>query len=132
MKLLVCGGRDLSDRTGVFAALDALHAYEPVTLLIEGGARGADSLAGDWAISRGIPRRTFMAEWERHGPAAGPIRNRRMLEEGDPDRVAAFPGGRGTAHMVRIAEEAAVPVERMTPQVPKRTGLFALMGKLGR
>lgn len=33
-----------------------------------------------------------------------------MLQEGKPDLVVAFPGGRGTAHMTRIAQEAGVPV----------------------
>jgi hypothetical protein len=36
------------------------------------------------------------------GPAAGPIRNQRMLDWG-PDLVVAFAGGKGTADMVRRA-----------------------------
>lgn len=45
-----------------------------------------------------------------NGKAAGPIRNQRMLDEGKPDLVVAFPGGRGTADMVRRAKAAGVPV----------------------
>ena len=33
-----------------------------------------------------------------------------MLDEGKPDLVVAFPGGRGTADMIRKAEGAGVPV----------------------
>jgi hypothetical protein len=33
-----------------------------------------------------------------------------MLMEGKPDLVVGFPGGRGTAHMCRIAGEAGVEV----------------------
>jgi hypothetical protein len=51
-----------------------------------------------------------MAEWETLGRKAGPIRNERMLTEGKPDLVVAFPGGRGTAHMTRLAREAGVEV----------------------
>jgi predicted Rossmann-fold nucleotide-binding protein len=40
---------------------------------------------------------------------AGPIRNRLMLDLG-AHAVLAFPGGAGTANMVRIAQEADVPV----------------------
>ena len=33
-----------------------------------------------------------------------------MLDEGKPDLVVAFPGGRGTAHMTRIARGAGIEV----------------------
>lgn len=72
---------------------------------------GADTLAGDWAHGFLIPVRSFPADWEeRHGKRAGPIRNQMMLEEGRPDLVVAFPGGTGTADMVRRAREAGVEV----------------------
>jgi hypothetical protein len=51
-----------------------------------------------------------MADWNTHGRAAGPIRNQRMLDEVKPELVVAFPGGRGTADMVRRAREAGVNV----------------------
>jgi len=53
---------------------------------------------------------TFDAEWHRHGKRAGPIRNQRMLEEGQPDLIVAFPGGHGTADMVRRARQAGIEV----------------------
>ncbi|ATI15672.1 hypothetical protein [Bordetella phage vB_BbrM_PHB04] len=109
MKLLVCGGRDYADREAVFAALDRVHAKRPVTLLIHGAARGADSLADDWARARGVPRDPHPADWATHGRRAGPLRNRKMLEL-KPDGVVAFPGGRGTADMADAARAAGVPV----------------------
>lgn len=127
-RVLVCGGRDFGcpDRRRplppeviargnrevltLFWELDSLDQERRVTRLISGGARGADSLAELWARSRLIPIDLFPANWNRDGKAAGPIRNRRMLEEGRPDLVVAFPGGSGTANMVRIATAAGVPV----------------------
>lgn len=109
MKLLACGGRDYCDRQAAFAALDAVHARRQVTLLIAGGARGADRLAEEWADSRGIPKMILPAEWDKHGKAAGMIRNRQILAL-KPDGVIAFPGGRGTADMVRISKAAGVKV----------------------
>lgn len=79
-------------------------------MIIHGGARGADSLAAYWAAHSGVPFETYQADWKQHGRGAGPIRNKRMLSEGKPDLVVAFPGGSGTAHMVRIAREAGVKV----------------------
>ncbi len=51
------------------------------------------------------------AKWETYGKAAGPIRNREMLLN-LPALVVAFPGGKGTADMVRQAERAGIPVRR--------------------
>jgi UDP-N-acetylmuramoylalanine-D-glutamate ligase len=57
-----------------------------------------------------IPVETYEADWDTHGKAAGPIRNKRMLDEGKPDLVVAFPGGRGTANMISQARKAGVEV----------------------
>ncbi len=110
MRILVCGGRDYADIPALDTALDAIHAQRPVTRLIHGAARGADSLAAAWARSRGIPTLPFPADWNKHGKAAGFLRNATMLREGCPDLVVAFPGGKGTAHMVKLARNAGVTV----------------------
>lgn len=78
--------------------------------IIEGGARGADSAAADFALINCCPIEEYQADWKRHGTSAGPIRNRRMLEEGKPDLVIAFPGGKGTANMIAQARAYKVPV----------------------
>ena len=109
MKMLVCGGREFSNYTELQRILDGLHSLEPVDMLIHGGALGADRLAARWAFSRKVVAVAFPADWEKHGKAAGPMRNQRMLEE-KPDMVVAFPGGRGTADMVRRAKKAGVPI----------------------
>lgn len=113
MILLVTGGRYYGNREAVFSALDRAHAKRPITLLVHGGATGADTLAAEWAAARGVPRRAYSVskfEWMRYGKAAGPMRNGRMLEDAKPDGVVAFPGGHGTADMVRRATEAGLPI----------------------
>lgn len=117
--ILVCGGRAYDDRAIVFATLDRLSEDMGVPFIITGGATGADTAAIDWAWTR-LRRgqcsgsQTFLADWKIHGPAAGPIRNARMLAEGKPDLVVAFPGGRGTANMVAQARAAGVRVLEVT------------------
>ena len=113
MKVLVCGGRDFQDEALLRATLDELHSSYRFKLLITGGARGADALANAWAVHRGIKNIIYVADWVNHGPAAGPIRNKRMLEGSQPDLVVAFPGGAGTTHMIGIAEKAGVDVYRV-------------------
>jgi hypothetical protein len=110
MRVLVCGGRNYTHLGRLYWCLDSLHHERGFTLLIAGGARGADTLAAEWAAARNVPFKIYMAEWKRLGRKAGPIRNERMLNEGKPELVVAFPGGRGTAHMTRIAREAGVEV----------------------
>jgi hypothetical protein len=99
--------------------LDAALRSGPVTI-IQGGARGADKLAREWAEDRGVGCVTFRADWEKHGPSAGPIRNGQMLSEGKPNLVLAFPGGRGTADMVQRAHAASVLVVKYPPSPGQR------------
>jgi UDP-N-acetylmuramoylalanine-D-glutamate ligase len=110
MKVLVCGGRNFNDPITLGSWLGGVHKQRGISLLIEGGAPGADFMARKFAEWQAIPVRTFEADWKRHGRAAGPIRNKQMLEEGKPDLVVAFPGGRGTANMVEQARAAGVEV----------------------
>ncbi len=111
MRVLVCGGRDYRNVSAVRHALEVLHAKRGIVLVIEGGATGADTLAREWAQRRGVEVMTFAADWQA-GRRAGPIRNQRMIDEGKPDGVIAFPGGRGTADMIRRAEAAGLKVWR--------------------
>lgn len=109
MKILVCGGRDFDDYELLYTTLDLITYGQNDVIIIEGDARGADKMAGQWAKERGHRLEVFPAEWGKFGNRAGPIRNQQMLNEG-PDLVIAFPGGRGTAHMVGISKKAGVKV----------------------
>jgi hypothetical protein len=110
LRLLVCGGRNYSNITRVAQTLDRVHRVRGIAVVIHGGARGADAIAGIWAWRKRIEIKAYPADWHTHGRAAGPIRNQRMLDEGRPDMVVAFKGGRGTADMVRRARQACIPV----------------------
>lgn len=126
-RILVCGGRDFSNSKFLFWFMDKLceergwvtgkfsnGTFLPAVDLIHGGARGADSLAGEWAIMACIEPEVYKADWKCHGKRAGPLRNIQMLKEGKPDIVVAFPGGTGTAHMVDIAKRAGIEVVEIT------------------
>lgn len=112
MRVLVCGGRDFGfTRSDRKVALDILRGLlEPGDEVIHGDAPGADRLAREAAIVLGLAHRGYPADWALHGKAAGPIRNRKMLDAERPEMVLAFPGGSGTADMRRQAKAAGVPV----------------------
>lgn len=109
-RVLVCGGRDYADMNRVYEVLGRLHARTPFSLLINGAARGADTLAQMWATRQRIPTEQYPANWDVYGNRAGPIRNQRMLSESRPDIVVAFKGGDGTQDMIDRAHKAKLPV----------------------
>ena len=125
MRIVVTGGRAYANREHVFTALDAIHWVTPITELAHGNAgeigpltgklRGADKLAGAWAEAKGIevvPYPVSREDWKAYGRAAGPRRNRIMLDAFKPDAVVAFPGGNGTADCCQAARERGIEVLR--------------------
>jgi hypothetical protein len=111
MRVLVCGGRDYQNKERVFQVLDLIHKkLKEKMIIIHGGARGADTLAGEYARERQLEELVFPADWKTHGKSAGAIRNTQMLKEGTPKLVVAFPGGNGTKHMIDISKKHGILV----------------------
>lgn len=110
LKLIVCGGRDYADRDKVWDTLDRIRYHKEILLIIQGDCpTGADLHAREWCLSAGIQMVNVPALWDKYGRRAGPMRNRSMLEL-TPAGVVAFPGGAGTANMVKQAKEAGLGV----------------------
>lgn len=111
MKILVCGGRDFRDRDKLVEILDCIHTLTPITYLVHGDAYGADRFADWWAIRSTVTPLAYPANWDKYGKAAGPIRNRQMLDENPDIRlVVAFPGGVGTKNMTVLAKARNIKV----------------------
>jgi hypothetical protein len=109
-RVLVCGGRDYTNKELLYRKLDEAHEFSSIVCIISGMAPGADTLAAEWAKERGIELAPFPADWSKYSRAAGPIRNAKMLVEGKPDVVMAFPGDKGTKDMIKRATKAKIPV----------------------
>lgn len=111
MRVLVCGDRNWVDKAAVRRELEK---FPKDTVVIEGEARGADTLGREVAEEMGFEVEAYPADWEQYGRAAGPIRNKEMLAQGKPDMVLAFhrciSESKGTAHMMKIANKAGVVV----------------------
>lgn len=112
---IVCGGRDFTNAKLLQTTLDRLAVEYGITRIVHGAARGADTLAHKWAEAGGTEVEKYPAKWSSLGPKAGPIRNSEMLHAEKPDLVIAFPGGKGTADMIRKARAAGVTVIEVTP-----------------
>jgi predicted Rossmann-fold nucleotide-binding protein len=141
------GGRDLAwPHQRIAAELLARSGGRLVHLLLHGGARGADAAIGRAANQLGWSSAVMPAQWELHGRAAGPIRNRELLEQAiakamahtSPGSIAsvlvvAFPGGAGTASLVREARRMAShsPVPISVAEVSPAAGLWAVPAAVG-
>lgn len=114
MRIIVTGGRDYNDQNTVARTLQYLYlapfSKGDKPTLVSGGATGADRLAEQYARAYGWTVEVHRADWKAHGRAAGPVRNQKMADLG-ADLLVAFPGGRGTADMVRRARKAGIPVQ---------------------
>lgn len=113
-RVLVTGDRNWTDIETIEWQLKLCVHME---VLIHGGARGADTIAGAFGKKLGskVEVLEFRADWDKYGRAAGPIRNKQMLVEGFPDYVLAFHDdlelSKGTRHMVSLARKAGIPVK---------------------
>ena len=135
------GGRDLAwPHQRIAAELLARAGGRLVHLVLHGGARGADAAIGRAAHQLGWVSLVMPAQWQRHGRAAGPIRNRELLEQAVARALAhsslgrqvsvlvvAFPGGAGTASLVQQARRMASrsPVSISVAEVSPSAGLWA-------
>jgi hypothetical protein len=109
--IIVTGGRKFTDATTIFRTLDSARKKHPDMILVHGGAEGADRIAGAWARQKNVTQVVYKPDWTI-GKAAGYRRNEKMLAEARPAGVIAFPGDKGTKHMIEIATAAKVNVWR--------------------
>jgi YspA, cpYpsA-related SLOG family len=90
MRWLIAGSRSWDAKRAMFATLDHMvESHGKPDEVIHGGAKGADTFAGEWAKARNIPVTVYLADWSQYGKAAGIIRNNKMLDT-NPDVVILF------------------------------------------
>lgn len=114
MKVIIAGGREITDYELLLNAV--LNAGFDITTVVSGCARGADALGERFAAEAGLELIKFPADWNKHGRAAGPIRNAQMGDFADA-LIALWDGqSRGTKHMIDYATKKGlkVHIERTT------------------
>lgn len=109
MRVIVCGSRRWRDRDAIS---DRLFELPPDSVIVHGNAAGADRIAHQEAQKLGLLVEPHPADWQQHGKAAGPIRNRAMARMGADLCIAFWDGAsKGTAHMIGEAEASGIPVQ---------------------
>lgn len=111
--VVVTGGRDYQDAAMVNDVLDFLNPPR----LILGDAKGADTLAKEWAQDKlELECTIHKADWDTHGKKAGPLRNKAMLDDAGVHAVlVAFKGGIGTEDCIRQAKAKNMIILRVEP-----------------
>ena len=113
-RVIVCGCRDFDDKVFCFSQRDSILSGYSDPEIVSGHADGADQYGEEYANAQGLKLSIFPAEWSRFGRAAGPIRNRKMLEyalEETPLIIAFWNGkSRGTKNMIMQAQKAGAEV----------------------
>lgn len=108
MKVIIAGGREITDYDFLLKAV--LDANFDITTVVSGGARGADTLGERFAAEAEVELVRFPADWDKHGRAAGPIRNAQMGDYADA-LIALWDGqSRGTKHMIDYATKKGLKV----------------------
>ena len=112
-RIVIAGCRDYTDYDAVkeFLTTKIINQQKQTKwILLSGRSRGADRLGERFAQENGWEIETFPAAWERYGRAAGPIRNKTMVDI--CDAVICFWDGKskGTASLIRLAKKAKKPL----------------------
>ena len=111
MKLAVVGSRGFIDYAKLDAELQKIHQQQKISLSISGGAKGADSLAEDWAKKNEVPLQAILPDWKKYGRGAAVFRNKEIIA--GCDMCVAFWDGksRGTQNSINLAKAKGVKVK---------------------
>jgi hypothetical protein len=119
LRILVYGDRDWIAYGPVLRALEDIP-HDIIEVVIDGVARGADTLGNMAAKELSLPRRRFPANWKLYGRAAGPVRNQQMLSEGQPNLGLCFHRdlslSSGSADMTRRLLKAGIEIRPYPPR----------------
>jgi len=112
LRVLICGDRNYTNKAAIDKFINSLPRD---AVIIEGEAAGADTLAATSAKQHGHTVIPFPAKWAKYGRAAGPIRNKQMLDVGKPDVVVAFhdniDSSKGTSNMLKQASKQGIKTQ---------------------
>lgn len=121
-RLWVGGSRTFTDRELLHRKLDALtRKIKRTILVVHGGAKGTDRMAGDWAWEHGWTQEVHHPDWAGLGKKAGMVRNKEMAKVSDAAVFFWDEESPGTQASVAMAKGKGIPV-RVIPFAPIKVG----------
>ena len=109
MRVIIAGSRDIAEYTDVYEAILESRWKDDITEVVSGGARGVDKLGERFAREHNLPVSHFLANWNKHGKAAGYIRNQEMAMNADALIAVWDMKSKGTANMIEVAQAMDIP-----------------------
>ena len=105
MRIAIVGSRGFTNFDFLEKTILDNYKIENITEIISGDAKGADTLAEQFAIKHSIPMSIFTPDWDLYGKSAGYKRNIQIIDMSD--EVIAFWDGisKGTKHSIDLANK---------------------------
>jgi hypothetical protein len=122
-KILIAGSRGFTDYLKFKGYVDKFLSSldKKDIMIIEGGAKGTDHMAHQYAVEKNIDVKTYPADWETHGKKAGMIRNREMGEAATHAIIFWDGQSRGTKNMISICEELGISLRTVRVKLDEHT-----------
>lgn len=112
IKLMVCGSRTIDDKDFIYKKIDECiveNFPNEEIIIIEGEARGVDSIAKQWAIDHNKQIEAYPAKWDLYGKSAGYRRNVDMVKACDHCLIFWDGKSKGTKHDIDLCTKYKKP-----------------------
>ena len=119
MNIAIVGGRDFNDYPLLKESILAyIEAHKKPENIVSGSAKGADSLAAQFAAEMSIPLLVFKPDYQKYGRGATLVRNTQIIENAEV--VFAFWDGqsKGTKDSIKKAEKLKKELHIITYTLP--------------
>lgn len=100
-RVIVAGSRTIKDTKFIYEKLEH-HCYSDC-IIVSGGAIGVDTVGKDFAFHTGQEVKKYLPDWQKHGKAAGHIRNEEMAKNADVCICFWDGESKGTRNMINNA-----------------------------
>lgn len=108
MRVIIAGSRDVHDYNTLLECIR--ESGFKISRVLCGGAPGVDQLGYQYASYNGLELMFHLADWDKHGKAAGPIRNQEMADNADALIAIRKDMSRGTTDMINRAKAKGLEV----------------------
>lgn len=111
MKTIIAGSRAGVAYIETCDAIKSCPWFADISEFVSGGALGVDS-SGEWFAKHEtrIPVKVFKADWDKHGKAAGPIRNAEMADYADALILVWDGTSSGSKNMLVTAQKKGLKI----------------------
>ena len=116
-KIAVVGFRNFTDYELLKKTLD--DSYDKPWILISGGAKGADTLAEQYADEKGYEKIIHLPDKKKYGRGAFHRRNQLIVEDADEMIAFLLNESKGSKHSLELARKKGIPVTIIIPTETK-------------